>query len=148
MDTEMPGGMGTSQDKGKGPEPPVNPYQEVFDQAAKDRLKPPAPGGSGDPDPGAGITPPRTPPLPTRDVRKKHIKKPEDFMDTKNWDKFKHQKFLYYEEYFNEFGFDDATRIRFNLSFFVGGLPEKFAANFIDQIIRMSLPRWGSFADF
>ena len=108
MDMDMPGGLGTSWDKEKGLEPP-NPYQEAFDQATRDKLKLSAPGGSGGPDPGTGITPPRTPPLPSRDVKKKHIKTPEDFTDAKNWDKFKHQEFLYFKEYFNEFGFDDAT---------------------------------------
>ena len=149
METEMPGGMGENRGKGKSPEPPRGSVGRYFDQTSRGRREAsPIPGGSGDPDPGAAITPPRTPPLPPRDAKKKHIKKPEDFTDAKNWDKFKRQEFLYYEEYFNEFGFDDGTRIRFNLSFFIGGLPEKLTANFIDQIIGSSLPRWGTFADF
>ena len=73
---------------------------------------------------------------------------PKDFTDAKNWDKFKHQEFLYYEEYEDKFGYDEATRIWFDLSFFTGGLPEKFTANFIDQLIDNPLPRWGTYRDF
>ena len=147
MDTEMPGGMRESHGKGKSPEPPSGSVGRYFDQTSQGwRETSPVPGGSGDPDPGTGTSPVRPPRIDP--LKKKHIKKPEDFIDAKNWEKFKQQEFLYYKEYFNEFGFDDATRIRFNLSFFVGGLPEKFVANFIDQIIGMSLPRWGTFQDF
>ena len=100
------------------------------------------PGGSGTPSQGTRVT------TTAGGSKKKHIKKPEDFTDAKNWDKFKHQEFLYYKEYEEEFGYDDVNHIRFNLSFFIGGLPEKFSANFIDQIINDNFPRWGTFRDF
>ena len=74
-------------------------------------------------------------------------KKPKDFTDAKNWDKFKRQEFLYYEEYEDKFGYNEATRIRFDLSFFTGGLPEKFATNYIDQLIDNPLPRWGTYRE-
>ena len=112
METEMPGGMGGTGGKGKSPEPPRGSVGRYFDQTSRGRRETsPIPGGSGDPNPGAEITPSRTPSILPRDTKKKHIKKPEDFTDAKNWDKFKRQEFLYFEEYFNEFGFDDATRI-------------------------------------
>ena len=76
---------------------------------------------------------------PTEKSKKKHIKKLEDFTNAKDWDKFKCQEFLYYKDYEDEF-IDDATHIRFNLSFFIGGLLEKFTANFIDQIIDRTVP--------
>ena len=75
--------------------------------------------------------------------KKKHIKKPEDFIDAKDWDKFKRQEFLYYEEYENNFMTKSAC-IRFDLSFFIGGLLEKFTANFIDQIMGQTIPNWGT----
>ena len=40
------------------------------------------------------------------------------------------------------------TSIHFLLSFFMGGLPEKFTANFIDAIIDQPNPNWGTIADF
>ena len=49
-------------------------------------------GGAG-PGPGTGVT------TPQRLSKKKHIKKPQDFTDTKDWDNFKQHEFLYYEEY-------------------------------------------------
>ena len=38
--------------------------------------------------------------------------------------------------------------IGFDLSFFVGGLSEKFTANFIDQIINQAVPPWGTYQEF
>ena len=105
MDTEMPGGMGTSQGKGKSPEPPTNPVGRYFDQTSRGRgEESPILGDSGDPDPGTGTIPVPAPTPIIRSSKKKHIKKLEDFTDVKNWDKFKHQEFLYYEEYEDEFG--------------------------------------------
>ena len=101
----------------------------------------PTPGGSRIPDPGADTT------TPTGGSKKKHITKLEDFTDTKDWEKFKCQEFLYYMEYEDEFT-TESTCKRFNLSFFVGGLPEKFAANFIDQIIGEMILNWGTFKAF
>ena len=134
MDTGMPGRMEESQGKGKTPEPPTNPASQFFEEHLGRRGSP-APGGRDSPGPRT------TAAIPTGGSKKKHIKKPEDFTDAKNWDKFKHQEFLYHEEYEDEFGPDEATRIRFDLSFFTGGLPEKFATNFIDQIINDTVPR-------
>jgi hypothetical protein len=79
--------------------------------------------------------------------KKKHIQKPENFTDPKDWDKFKQQEFLYYKEYEDDFETNSA-RIRFNLSFFTGGLPERFTANFIDQIINNPVPHWGTYRAF
>ena len=144
MGTRMPGEMEERWGKGKSPEPPIDPVGRYFDQASRGRRgESPALGGSGDPPPVTTTTP-----ITSGNPKKKHIKQPEDFTDAKNWNKFKRQEFLYYKEYEDEFGYDESTRIQFNLSFFVGGLPEKFAANFIDCIIDMSLLRWGSFQDF
>ena len=96
--------------------------------------------GSG-PGPGTGVV------APQGSFKKKHIKKPEDFINTKDWDKFKCQEFLYYEEYKDKFT-SDSMHIRFNLSFFVRGLPEKFATNFINQIIDRAVPNWGMYREF
>ena len=76
----MPGGMEESQDKGKTPEPPRNPYQEAFDEAERARTDPPVPGGSESPGPRITAT------APIGGSRKKHIKKPEDFTNTKDWE--------------------------------------------------------------
>ena len=59
METEMPGGMGETHGKGKSPEPPKGSVGRYFDQTSRGRRETsPMPGGSGDPDPGAVITPP------------------------------------------------------------------------------------------
>ena len=63
-----------------------------------------------------------------------------------DWDKFKWQEFLYYQEYEDDFE-TDASWIWFNLSFFVEGLPEKFVANYIDQIINSIIPHYGTFRE-
>ena len=143
METGMPGEMGEDQGKGKDREPRGQDPSRFFAEALGRDLgpRPPTPGGSGNPGPAATATAPAT-----ISGKKKHIKKPEDFTDVKNWDKFKRQEFLYYEEYEDEFGYDESTRIRFDLSFFTGGLPEKFAANFIDQAMASSrILKWGTF---
>ena len=146
METGMPGAMEEDQRKGKDPEPRGQNPSRFFEEALGEAFgpKPPAPGGSGDPGPAAVTTAPAA-----ISGKKKHIKKPEDFTDAKNWDKFKRQEFLYYEEYEDEFGYDESTRIRFDLSFFTGGLPEKFATNFIDQAMNSTrILKWGTFRDF
>jgi flagellar motor switch protein FliG len=55
--------------------------------------------------------------------------------------------FLYTEEYTAEFD-TDTKKVQFMLSFMKGGLPEKFAANFIDKIMNQTItPRnWGTMA--
>ena len=145
METGMPGAMEEDQSRGKNPESrgqdPSRFFTEHLDLGGRD---PSVPGGSGDPRPAAITTAPAV-----ASGKKKHIKKPEDFTDAKNWDKFKRQEFLYYEEYEEEFGYDESTRIRFDLSFFTGGLPEKFAANFIDQAMSSTrILKWGTFREF
>ena len=102
-------------------------------------------------------------PLAPEPKRKSHVQKPEDFTDTKQWDKFKQQSFVYLEENRRDFP-DGETVIHFLLSFMTGGLPEKFAANFIDDLTDdlnrrkesaqdLGLPaptrlNWGSIDDF
>jgi hypothetical protein len=71
------------------------------------------------------------PDLPNK--KKSHVKKPEDFEDAKQWDKYKRQTFVYIEENKKDFDSDESV-VRFLLSFMTGGLPEKFAANFIDEV--------------
>ena len=66
--------------------------------------------------------------------KKKHIKHPDDLLDAKDWVTFKRQVFIYTSEYPADFASDEAS-IRFILSFFKGGLPQKFAANFIDSVV-------------
>ena len=148
METGMPSAMEEDQTKGKDPEPrkpnPSQFFEETLGEAFRGETRPPTPGGSGDLGPATVMTAPAT-----ASGKKKRIKKPEDFTDAKNWDKFKRQEFLYYEEYEDEFGYDESTRIRFDLSFFTGGLPEKFTANFIDQVMNEPrILRWGTFRDF
>jgi hypothetical protein len=128
----MPRGMQHSESKGKGTEVPrgdpirpVDPFGESF----YDRPGRSGGGGGGGPNPGTGTDPAVYLPTPSK---KRHIQKPENFTDPKDWDKFKRQEFLYYEEYRDDF-IDDTARIQFDLSFFTGGLPEKFMANFVDQ---------------
>ena len=50
-------------------------------------------------------------------------------------------------EYLAEFT-QQETSICFLLSFFTGGLPEKFAANFVNAIIEQPNPNWGTLANF
>jgi hypothetical protein len=53
---------------------------------------------------------------------KKHIQKPDDFTNSKDWEKFRRQAFIYIAEYENDF-INEASQIRFLLSFFKEGLP-------------------------
>ena len=69
---------------------------------------------------------------------KKHVQKPDDFIEVKDADKFKRQLFVYTSEYAAELDTDE-KQIRFALSFMKGGLLEKFAANFIDQVIEQTM---------
>ena len=111
MDITMLGDTGLSS-KGKQPEHPKprgqtrssSPYHIPFNP-------PPAGGSSGyrggwGPNPGSAVRPPSLKP------QKKHIKKPEDFVDMNDWDTFKQQEFLYYEEYQSEFSSDVTLLIR------------------------------------
>jgi hypothetical protein len=99
--------------------------------------------------------PPAPPPAPpvvapvVAGTNKKHIQKPDDFTDSKDWEKFNRQAFLYMTEYDGDFP-TDGSQIHVLLSFFKGGLPEKFAANFIDKIINQTTdPKdWGTIVDF
>ena len=99
------------------------------------------------------ILPPLPPPPPSNNspmaapAPNKHVKKPEPLTDAKDWDRFKRQAFIYTAEYHDEF-VEEETSIRFLLSFFTGGLPEKFAANFIDSIIEQANPNWGTLVNF
>jgi hypothetical protein len=69
---------------------------------------------------------------------KKHVQKPDDFIESKDADKFKRQLFMYTSEYSAELDTNE-KRICFTLNFMKGGLPEKFAANFIDQVIEQGV---------
>jgi hypothetical protein len=141
----IPRGMKGSESKGKQPEnPPSGPsspqgYKSIFSQGFGRS----GGGGSGGPNPGIGTAPA----VQQAPSKKRHIQKPENFTDPKDWDKFKQQEFLYYEEYRDDFN-TDKSRIQFNLSFFTGGLSENFMANFIDQIINNTVPNWGSYQMF
>ena len=77
----------------------------------------------------------------------RHVMKPEPLMDAKDCEKLKRQSFIYLSEYVAEFTSQEST-ICFLLSFFTGGLLERFAANFIDAIIGQTPPNWGNMADF
>jgi Zinc knuckle/Retrotransposon gag protein len=95
--------------------------------------------------------------------KKSHVKAPEDFTEAKEWDRFRRQAFVYIEENRRDFD-NDQEVIRFLLSFMTEGLPEKFAANYLNDILddlgrrraraqamRQPLPNepnWGSAADF
>jgi hypothetical protein len=63
-----------------------------------------------------------------------HIKKPEDFEDAKQWDRYRRQTFVYIQENAKDFTGDESV-VRFLLSFMTGGLPEKFTANFINDLM-------------
>jgi hypothetical protein len=146
-ETGMPGGMKGSEGKGKQPEPPREPsprrrYEPGF--FSQDFGEGSGGDGGGGPNPGTGTAPAVPYQTPSK---KRHIQKPANFIDPKDWDKFRRQEFLYYEEYEDDF-VDDASRIRFNLSFFTEGLPEKFMANFLDRRMNQIVPTWGSYADF
>jgi hypothetical protein len=80
---------------------------------------------------------------------KKHIQKPDDFTDSKDWEKFNRQAFVYMTEYEGDFP-TDGSQICFLFSFFKEGLPEKFTANYIDKIINQTTnPKdWGTIVDF
>jgi hypothetical protein len=102
----MPGGMQCSKGKEKGTEVPQtdpirsDPFGEGFYNRGGG-------GGGGGLNPGTGTAPAVYPLAPSK---KKHIQKPESFTDPKDWDKFKRQEFLYYEEYRDDFT-DDTARI-------------------------------------
>jgi hypothetical protein len=98
----MPGGMQGSTGKGKQPEEtlsgPRHPmgYKSVFSQGFDHEA---GGGGSGRPNPGTGTAPV----VQHAPSKKRHIQKPENLTDPKDWDKFKRQEFLYYEEYEEDF---------------------------------------------
>jgi hypothetical protein len=109
-ETGMPGGMKDSGDKGKQPVPPREPspkrrYEPGF--FAQDFRERGGGGSGGGPNPGTGTAPVVPHQAPSR---KRHIQKPEAFTDVKDWDKFKQQEFLYYEEYEEDF-VDDADTL-------------------------------------
>ena len=54
---------------------------------------------------------------------KKHVQKLDDFIESKDMDKFKRQLFIYTSEYSADLDTDE-KKIRFALSFMKGGLPE------------------------
>jgi Retrotransposon gag protein/Zinc knuckle len=104
---------------------------------------PPAgpPGGPPPPPLPQPPVPPPTPPpgvvaVPAAPVDKKksHVKKPEDFTEPKQWDCFRRQVFVYIEENKQDFDSDEQV-IRFLLNFMTEGLPEKFTANYLDDIL-------------
>jgi hypothetical protein len=78
---------------------------------------------------------------------KKHVQKLDDFIEVKDANKFKRQLFVYISKYAADLNTDE-KKIRFALSFMKGVLPEKFAANFIDQVIEQTTdPKdWGTLA--
>ena len=80
---------------------------------------------------------------------KKHMQKSDDFIKVKDTDKFKRQLFVYTSEYAAELDTDE-KQIHFALSLMKERLPEKFAANFIDQVIKQTTsPKdWGTLAAF
>ena len=81
---------------------------------------------------------------------KKHVQKPDDFIESKDADKFKRQLFIYTSKYAAELDTNE-KKICFALSFMKGGLPAKFAANFIDQVIEQGVAgvySWGTLAAF
>ena len=86
-ETGMPGGMRDS--KGKQPEPPREPSPKrryepgFFSQDFGGRA---GGGGGGGPNPGTGTAPAVYPPAPSK---KRHIQKPANFIDPKDWDKFR-----------------------------------------------------------
>jgi hypothetical protein len=143
-ETGMPGGMKSSVGKGKGTEVPWGDPIRPVDPFGEGLYGRPGGNGGGGPDPGAGTDPAVYLPAPSK---KRHVRGPENFTDPKDWDKFKRQEFLYYEEYRDDFA-DDTARIRFDLSFFTGGLPEKFMANFIDQRMSETVPIYPSYYRF
>ncbi|KIM84415.1 hypothetical protein PILCRDRAFT_6644 [Piloderma croceum F 1598] len=96
-------------------------------------LRPPPPAPPPPPNPPAPT--PAAPPVgPPIDKRKSHVKKPDDFTESKQWDRFKQQTFVYVQENQKDFDTSESV-ICFLLSFMMEGLPEKFAANFIDDIV-------------
>jgi hypothetical protein len=145
-ETGMPGGMQSSVGKGKQTENslarPSCPqgYKSIFSQGYG---KGSGGGGGGGLNPGTGTAPA----VQQAPSKRRHIQKPENFTDPKDWDKFRQHEFLYYEEYEEDF-IDNASQIQFNLSFFTGGLPEKFVANFLNQCMNQVVPTWGSYQEF
>jgi hypothetical protein len=122
---------------GEEPAPPPNPPGGPDDEGNP-------PEGPGGPPPGPPPPNPPAPPAPPPPAandppelpnkKKSYIKKPEDFKDAKQWEKYKRQTFVYIQENKKDFS-DDESIVRFLLSFMTGGLPEKFAANFIDEVV-------------
>jgi hypothetical protein len=149
------------------PAPPPNPPGGPDDEGNP----PEGPGGPppGPPPPNPPAPPPPPPPAaalpavapPAVPSKKSHIKKPDDFDDSKYWDCYKQQTFVYIQENKKDFASGESV-VRFLLSFMTGGLPEKFAANFIDDLMeyyeqrkRIALPgdpdpvvNWGTADEF
>ena len=81
---------------------------------------------------------------------KKHVQKLDDFIEVRDANKFKQQLFMYTSKYTADLDTDE-QKICFAQSFMKGGLPEKFAANFIDQVIKQSVAGiydWGTLTAF
>ena len=127
--SEMPGGMEDPGSKGKSRGNPSGYFETILPVDPPREERPTSPPAL-EPRRGTG----KAMTTLMGGSKKKHIKKPEDFINAKDWDKFKHQEFLYYKEYEDEFT-SESIHILFDLSIFIGGLPEKFTANFIDQIM-------------
>ncbi|KIM87702.1 hypothetical protein PILCRDRAFT_86045 [Piloderma croceum F 1598] len=111
----------------EGPPPPLNP------PAGPPALGPPGPPGPPGPGPPPVPVVPAPPAGPPAEKRKSHVKKPDDLTESKQWDRFKRQTFVYIQENRKDFDTGESV-IRFLLSFMTEGLPEKFAVNFIDDI--------------
>jgi hypothetical protein len=106
-ETGMPGGMKGSGDKGKQPREPSPKWRYESGFFSQDFGERSGGGGGGGTNPGTGTAPAVPHQAPSR---KRHIQKPEAFTDVKDWDKFKRQEFLYYEEYEEDF-VNDASQI-------------------------------------
>ena len=63
-----------------------------------------------------------------------HVKKPDDLTESKQWDRFKRQTFVYIQENKKDFNTEESV-VQFLLSFMTEGLPKKFTANFVDDIV-------------
>lgn len=98
---EMPGEMETSGNKGKKRDPSeafgammFSSGTSTMEQGGGGSAPPPTPGPGGNTG-GSVVIPPHNP--------KKHIKKPEDFTNPKDWDKFERREFLYVTGYEDDF---------------------------------------------
>jgi hypothetical protein len=98
-ETGMPGGIQRSEGKGKGTEVPrTDPIRsDPFGESFYDKPKPGGSSGGSGPDPTTGMV------IPSPATKKRHIQKPENFTDPRDWDKFKRQEFLYVQEYEDDF---------------------------------------------